>query len=103
MLKEQAEQIFHRTVGAREAKLPRFRIAQRGRHVEDLPNAAFSPDIIEIMNDAMETAVATLPYPVSSAHVRNQQRNDYSTVGRRKTVNSIWPSVSSHQFSTTVM
>jgi hypothetical protein len=38
--------------------------------MKDLPNAAFSPDIIEIMNDAMETAVATLPYPVSSAHVQ---------------------------------
>ena len=38
--------------------------------MKDLSNAAFSPDIIEIMNDAMETAVSTLPYPVSSAHVQ---------------------------------
>jgi hypothetical protein len=37
--------------------------------MKDFSNASFSPDIIEIMNDVMETAVATLPRPVSSAHV----------------------------------
>jgi len=31
--------------------------------MKDFSNASFSPDIIEIMNDVMETAVATLPRP----------------------------------------
>jgi hypothetical protein len=37
--------------------------------MKDFSNASFSPDTIGIMNDAMDAAVATLPDPVSSAHV----------------------------------
>jgi hypothetical protein len=37
--------------------------------MRDFPNAAFSPDAIDAMNRAMESAVSHLPEPVSSAHV----------------------------------
>jgi hypothetical protein len=37
--------------------------------MRDFPNAAFSPDAIEVMNRAMQSAVSSLPEPVSSAHV----------------------------------
>jgi hypothetical protein len=56
--------------------------------MKDFSNASFSPDIIEIMNDVMETAVATLPRPVSSAHVqaiaegRERRRERYCNVAK---------------------
>jgi hypothetical protein len=37
--------------------------------MRDFPNAAFSPDAIEVMNRAMQSAVSSLPEPVSSAAV----------------------------------
>ena len=37
--------------------------------MRDFPNAAFSPEAIDVMNRAMESAVSHLPEPVSSAHV----------------------------------
>jgi alcohol dehydrogenase class IV len=37
--------------------------------MRDFPNAAFSPDAIDAMKRAMESAVSHLPEPVSSAHV----------------------------------
>ncbi len=37
--------------------------------MRDFPNAAFSPEAIEVMNRAMESAVSSLPEPVSSVHV----------------------------------
>lgn len=37
--------------------------------MKDLSNAAFPPEVIEIMTAAFEAAVATLPEPVHSAHV----------------------------------
>ena len=37
--------------------------------MRDFPNAAFSPDAIEVMNRAMQSAVCGLPEPVSTAHV----------------------------------
>lgn len=37
--------------------------------MKDFANAAFSPETIEIMTAALEAAVATLPEPVSAAHV----------------------------------
>ena len=39
--------------------------------MKDFPNASFSPDLIGIMQKARESSVATLPHPVSSAHVRS--------------------------------
>ena len=39
--------------------------------MKDFANAAFSPDAIAILLSAMEAAVATLPEPVSSAHVQS--------------------------------
>jgi hypothetical protein len=37
--------------------------------MRDFSGAAFAPEVIEIMSTALEQAVATLPEPVSSAHV----------------------------------
>ena len=34
-------------------------------------NASFSPEMISIMESAMDAAVATLPEPVSSRHVQS--------------------------------
>ena len=38
--------------------------------MKDFPGAAFSPEIISVMQLAMDAAVATLPEPVSAAHVQ---------------------------------
>jgi len=38
--------------------------------MKDFSNASFPPETIGIMNDAMNAAVATLPNPISSAHVK---------------------------------
>jgi hypothetical protein len=38
--------------------------------VKDFSNAAFLPDQIEAMHQALERAVATLPHPVSSMRVQ---------------------------------
>jgi predicted GTPase len=37
--------------------------------MKDFSNAAFAPEVIEIMTAALEAAVATLPEPIHSAHV----------------------------------
>lgn len=37
--------------------------------MQGLSNAAFPPEVIEIMTTAFEAAVATLPEPVHSSHV----------------------------------
>jgi hypothetical protein len=37
--------------------------------MRNFSDAAFSPEVIEIMGAALEQAVDTLPEPVSSAHV----------------------------------
>ena len=39
--------------------------------MKDFSNASFSPEIISIMKNAMDAAVASLPDPVSSAHVNS--------------------------------
>jgi hypothetical protein len=39
--------------------------------MKDFPGASFPPETIAIMQSAMESAVATLPEPVSSAHVQS--------------------------------
>jgi hypothetical protein len=38
--------------------------------MKDFSNAAFSPDQIDVMQQALERAVATLPHPVSSQRVQ---------------------------------
>jgi len=38
--------------------------------MKDFSNASFPPETIGIMKDAMNAAVATLPDPISSAHVK---------------------------------
>jgi hypothetical protein len=37
--------------------------------MKDFSNAAFSPDVIELMTAALDAAVSSLPEPVSSTHV----------------------------------
>ncbi len=37
--------------------------------MKDFSNASFPPETISIMKDALDAAVASLPEPVSSAHV----------------------------------
>jgi hypothetical protein len=39
--------------------------------MKDFSNASFAPDTIEKMIAAMNGAIATLPHPVSSAHVQS--------------------------------
>ncbi|MBV9457633.1 MAG: hypothetical protein JO141_08995 [Bradyrhizobium sp.] len=37
--------------------------------MRDFSNAAFAPEVIQIMTTALEAAVATLPEPVHSTHI----------------------------------
>ena len=37
--------------------------------MKNFSNAAFSPELIEIMTAALEASIATLPHPLASAHV----------------------------------
>jgi len=37
--------------------------------MKDFSNASFQPDMISIMQEALDAAVASLPEPVNSAHV----------------------------------
>ena len=39
--------------------------------MKDFANASFPPDTIKVMQRALDSAVATLPHPVSSVHVRS--------------------------------
>jgi hypothetical protein len=39
--------------------------------MKDFSNASFSPDLIAAMDQALQSAVATLPDPVSSVRVQN--------------------------------
>ncbi len=39
--------------------------------MKDFANAAFSPEALTVMRDALDAAVASLPEPVSSAHVQS--------------------------------
>jgi hypothetical protein len=38
--------------------------------MKDFPNASFPPETLDIMKKAMDAAIASLPDPVSSAHVQ---------------------------------
>jgi hypothetical protein len=39
--------------------------------MKDFANASFPPPLIGVMQKALDSAVATLPHPVSSAHVQS--------------------------------
>lgn len=39
--------------------------------MKDFSHAAFPPDVIAIMTQAMESALSTLPHPVGSARIRS--------------------------------
>jgi len=39
--------------------------------MKDFSNAAFAPDTISVMKEALDGAVATLPQPVNSSHVQS--------------------------------
>ena len=39
--------------------------------MKDFSNASFPPEIIQVMTVAMNSAVSTLPHPVSSTHVQS--------------------------------
>ena len=39
--------------------------------MDNFANASFPPDLINLMQNALESAVATLPHPVSSAAVQS--------------------------------
>ena len=39
--------------------------------MKDFSNAAFPPDMIAVMQKALDGAIATLPEPVSSSHVKS--------------------------------
>lgn len=43
---------------------------KRGATVKDFANASFSPDKIEILKEAIDAAIATLPEPVSLSNVQ---------------------------------
>jgi hypothetical protein len=43
--------------------------------MKDFPHAAFAPDVIEAMDQALQNAVATLPHPVSSMRVQHVAEN----------------------------
>ena len=45
-------------------------MAEGNRTMDNFANASFPPDLINLMQNALESAVATLPHPVSSLHVR---------------------------------
>jgi hypothetical protein len=44
---------------------------ERTQRMKDFSNASFSPDLIKVMDEALQGAVATLPHPVSSMRVQN--------------------------------
>jgi hypothetical protein len=39
--------------------------------MDNFANASFAPDLIAIMQNALEGAVSTLPHPVSSGHIKS--------------------------------
>ena len=49
--------------------------------MKDFSNVSFPPEIIAIMETAMKSAIATLPDPVSSAHVQSIAETILRTAG----------------------
>ena len=39
--------------------------------MKDFPHASFPPDVIGIMTEAMDSALSTLPHPVTAAYVKS--------------------------------
>ena len=39
--------------------------------MKDFPHASFPPDTVEIMTTAMDSAISSLPHPVTSANVKS--------------------------------
>jgi hypothetical protein len=39
--------------------------------MDNFANASFAPDLIAVMQNALEGAVSTLPHPVSSSHIKS--------------------------------
>jgi hypothetical protein len=39
--------------------------------MDNFANASFAPDVIAVMQEALEGAVSTLPHPVSSSHIKS--------------------------------
>ncbi|MCC8942765.1 hypothetical protein CI1B_80220 [Bradyrhizobium ivorense] len=37
--------------------------------MKNFPDAAFSPEVIDLMSRALESSIATLPDPVSTSHI----------------------------------
>jgi hypothetical protein len=70
--------------------------------MKDFSDAAFSPEMIEIMTAALEASIATLPHPVSSAHVNllaesilraaNAGEQDVAVLQRLALLGKDWPS-----------
>ena len=53
--------------------------------MKDFPNASFPPETLGIMKEALDAAIATLPDPISTAHVDFDCRNHSSDgQGRRE-------------------
>ena len=57
--------------------------------MKDFSNASFPPETISIMKDAMDAAVATLPDPVSLAHVDSIAAACGFTIMPERLVNTI--------------
>ena len=49
--------------------------------MKNFANAAFSPEVIDLMTIALEAAVATLPEPVHSSHVNALAESILRTAG----------------------
>jgi hypothetical protein len=39
--------------------------------MDNFANASFHPDLVKVMRNALESAVSTLPHPVSSNHLQS--------------------------------
>jgi len=42
--------------------------------MDNFANASFAPDLIAVMQNALEGAVSTLPHPVSSSHIKSLRK-----------------------------
>lgn len=49
--------------------------------MKNFANAAFSPEVIELMTTALQAAIATLPEPVHSSHVNALAESILRTAG----------------------
>ncbi|MBR0812631.1 MULTISPECIES: hypothetical protein [Bradyrhizobium] len=49
--------------------------------MKDFSNAAFSPDVIEVMTGALKAAIASLPEPVHASHVNALAESILRTAG----------------------